>query len=264
MPRRHRAGCAGVIFHVLNRGAFQHRLFSQRAEYAAFIEVLTEGLTRFEVLLLALCVMPNHFHLVLVPRTDDALSRFMAWATTTHALRWRRACETSGQGAVYQGRFKSIPVQNDVHLMVLLWYVERNARRANLVTRAEDWPWSSASGQGGNCSGLPLAPWPILRPDNWLELVNSGEPPSGIDEIRLAIRKGRPFGEEQWQRETAIRLGLEHTLRDPGRPRRVSCQAFADASAGVDSTAGLILDRNGDQRQAGGSGSVLPVPNAFA
>lgn len=213
MPRRRRIGQGGFIFHVLNRGAFQNRLFSQRADYKAFIDVLGEGLERHPVQLIAFCIMPSHWHLVLLPLTDEALSQFMAWVTTTHAQRWRRARETTGQGAVYQGRFKSIPVQNDGHLLVLLWYVERNAVRAGLAPRAQDWQWSSAFAEGKNCCGLPLTPWPILRPPEWLTLVNSGEPPSGIEAIRTAIVRGQPFGDERWQAQTAATLGLEYTLR---------------------------------------------------
>jgi len=254
MPRRFQIGSGGFIFHVLNRGAFQTRLFSQKADYQAFINVLREALDRFPIRLLAFCIMPTHFHLVLCPLDDQALSRFMFWMTTVHAQRWRRARETAGQGAVYQGRYKAIPVQNDCHLLVLLWYVERNPVRAGLVSRAEEWRWSSATEHGGKCNGLSVAPWPILRPCDWLGLLNSGEPPSGIEAIRLAIVRGQPFGDERWQRETAVRLRLEHTLRGQGQRGMSIFPENPQGCTDQTSPVGLVFDPTEGQ-----SGNTLLV-----
>lgn len=82
--------------------------------------------------------MPNHFHLVLWPRTDDELPKFMAWLTTTHSKRWHAFRRTTGIGHVYQGRYKAFPVATDTHFLQLARYVERNPPRARLVSRAED------------------------------------------------------------------------------------------------------------------------------
>ena len=71
------------------------------------------------------CVMPNHWHLVLWPDKDGALSRFMAWLTLTHTQRWRAYYHNTGSGHLYQGRFQSFLVQNDEHLLTVCRYVER-------------------------------------------------------------------------------------------------------------------------------------------
>jgi putative transposase len=92
--------------------------------------------------------MPNHWHLLLWPRRDGELSEILRWITVTHTQRWHAHHRTAGTGPVYQGRFKSFPVQTDAHFLTVARYVERNALRAKLVPRAEDWQWSSIWRQG--------------------------------------------------------------------------------------------------------------------
>src|SRR5690349_16171191 len=118
---------------------------------------------------LAYCVMPNHWHLVLWPRRDEDLSRFMAWVTLTHTQRWHAYRQSAGNGHVYQGRFKSFPVQADEHFLTVCRYVERNALRAKLVDRAEGWRWSSVGRreQGRALATVWLTDWPVARPRRW-------------------------------------------------------------------------------------------------
>ena len=87
--------------------------------------------------------MPNHWHLLLWPRPDGELSEILQWITVTHTQRWHAHHHTAGTGSVYQGRFKSFPVQTDEHFLAVARDVERNALREKLVTRMEDWQWSS-------------------------------------------------------------------------------------------------------------------------
>ncbi len=98
---------------------------------------------RTPVRLLAYCLMPNHFHLVLWPREDGDLSDYMMWLLTAHVRRYHQHYHSSGH--VWQGRFRAFAIQDDVHLLTVLRYVERNPVRASLTERAEDWLWSSAS-----------------------------------------------------------------------------------------------------------------------
>src|SRR5687768_7448118 len=115
-----------MIYHVLNRANARRRLFASDADYAAFIAVLVEALRRWPgVRLLACCVMPNHWHLVVQPSADGEVSSFMRWLTQTHTQRWRHAKRTVGYGARYQGRYKAFVVEEDRHLLILCRYVER-------------------------------------------------------------------------------------------------------------------------------------------
>jgi putative transposase len=146
----------------------------------------------------------------------------MRWITVTHTQRWHAHRHTSGTGPVYQGRFKSFPVQTDEHFLTVARYVERNAVRAKLVTRAEEWQWSSLWRWARNDPKLLefLAEWPVERPSQWLHWVNEPERESELEDLRCGAQRGRPFGDEDWVIRTARRLGLESALRERGRPKQ--------------------------------------------
>jgi hypothetical protein len=97
-----------------------------------------------------------------------------------------------------------------------------NAVRAKLVERAEEWRWSSAYRAVRQDVKLTdfLSPWPLERPQNWIELVNEPDKTSELDELRLSTQRGRPFGSEDWMIDVAKQLGLEATLHPRGRPKR--------------------------------------------
>jgi putative transposase len=215
MPRRRRVFPAGMVFHVVNRSAKKARLFNTDSDYAGFEQVLSTALEREKVALFSYCVMPNHWHLLLSPLENRALSRFMHWLTTTHARRWRISRDTNGQGAVYQGRFKAVPVSSDRHFIWVCRYVERNALRASLVERAEEWMWSSVSSD--ESPRVKLSEWPVARPEGWLSLVNTPQTASELASFRNAVRTSEPYGDSEWKMAAFGRCG---PLR-PGRPRRV-------------------------------------------
>jgi putative transposase len=168
--------------------------------------------------LLAFCVMPNHWHLVLWPETDDALSDYMHWLTVTHAQRWHAAHGTGGTGPVYQGRFKSFPVQEDEHFLAVCRYVERNALRANLVSRAENWKWSSAWHWSNLSAQVSLSAWPLARPALWIDYLNEPQTEEELGAIRHNVSRGRPYGDHRWTRSAATALGLSSALQSRGRP----------------------------------------------
>ena len=105
------------------------RLFHKAEDYQAFERVLAEGLERYPVELLTYCVMPNHWHLVVRPKTDEALGRWMGWVGVTHVRRHHEHYHRRGGGHLYQGRFKSFPVSSDEHFLTLCRYVEANPPR---------------------------------------------------------------------------------------------------------------------------------------
>ncbi|MEO6112095.1 MAG: transposase, partial [Nitrospiraceae bacterium] len=84
MGRPLRAAPGGLVYHVLNRANGRQALFDDDGDYAAFERVLSEAQKRIAMRLLAYCVMPNHWHLVLWPHRDGDLSRFISWLTLTH------------------------------------------------------------------------------------------------------------------------------------------------------------------------------------
>jgi len=144
--------------------------------------------------------MPNHFHLVAWPSDDHELSGFMHWSTATHSKRWHSHRQTAGTGSVYQGRFKAFPVQTDPHFLAVCRYVEQNPLRAGLVSRAEDWEWSSLCDRCNNCDHIKLTEWPIPQPENWLDQVNHVES-TPVREIRTSVLRSVPYGSESWRKD---------------------------------------------------------------
>ena len=220
MPRIARAAEAGLIYHVLNRGNGRLRLFHKDADYAAFEQVLAEGLGRYPVDLLTYCLMPNHWHLVLRPRTDAALSQLMRWVGVTQVRRHHEHYRTRGGGHLYQGRYKSFPVQTESYFLTLCRYVEANAVSAGLVRRGETWPWGGLYARQRGGKPVVLCDWPVDLPANWLALVNEGLDERVLAQLRTCVNRGRPLGAETWVLRSARRLGLLSTLRKAGRPRR--------------------------------------------
>lgn len=218
MPRRPRVATGGYVYHVLNRAVGRGTLFESVEDYAAFEKVLEEAGDRIRMRLLAFCVMPDHWHLVLWPRKDGDLSEYMRWLTNTHTRRWHVAHGTAGTGPLYQGRFKSFPVEEDGHFFTVCRYVERNGLRANLVPSAEQWRWCSLWHRTHPCGLVTLARWPLACGERWLDYVNQAETEAELKALRRSAWSGTPFGDTVWQQRTARRLGLESTLRRPGRP----------------------------------------------
>jgi putative transposase len=220
MARRTRCADAGYVYHVLNRAVGRATLFNKATDYAAFEKVLRQAWERSAMRLLAYVVLPNHWHLVVWPQHDGELSIYAQWLTVTHVRRWHAHHHTGGTGPVYQGRFKSFPVQDDEHFFTVCRYVERNPRRANLVARAEAWRWSSLWHRCHHTAVPWLSAWPLAVPEPWLDYVNRAETESELAALRCSVVRGAPFGEATWQQQTAVVLGLESALRKPGRPSK--------------------------------------------
>jgi putative transposase len=220
MPRTARIAPGGLIYHVLNRAAGKMRLFSKDADFEAFQQIMIEAVDRHPIRILAYCVLPNHWHFVVWPEEDGQLTNFFRWLAHTHAMRWRVSRRTVGCGPLYQGRFKSFPVQSDDHLLTVLRYVERNPRSAGLVERAELWRWSSlwARTQGDDTIKGLLSPWPLHRPTDWKKRVNAALSAKELEPLRVSLARSRPYGDDEWIKQKASELRLEHTLRPEGRP----------------------------------------------
>jgi len=221
MPRRPRIAMGGQVFHVLNRRVGRLPLFKTPSEYAAFEAILQEAFLNTRVRIAAYCLMPKHWHLLLWPREDGELSEIMRWITVTHTQRWNSQRHTAGMGPIYQGRFRSFPIQTDDHFLTVARYVEANPLRAKLVPRAEEWRWGSlwCRAQEDPKYAAFLSEWPVKRPDLWRSFVNQAETLEGMFALRRSVQRGRPFGDPRWQKRMAKRLGLESTLRPRGRPK---------------------------------------------
>ncbi len=203
---------------MLNRGVGKMRLFRGKQDHEAFQRCLRETLELLPMRVLGYCVMSNHWHLVLWPQGDGDLAKFMLRLTISHVRRWLIHRGEVGTGHVYQGRYKSFPVQDDDHLATLCRYVERNPLRANLVKSCVDWPWSSA-GQLALPEQLkiPITKLPIPRRKDWVPWVD--QPQTAAEEAALSrcITESRPYGSERWLEKVKKTHGWREPLKR-GRP----------------------------------------------
>jgi putative transposase len=151
------------------------------------------------------------------------MTDFLRWLTHTHTMRWHAHYHTSGTGHLYQGRFKAFPVEQDEHLYSLLRYVERNPLRAGLVKASENWRWSSLSHRLlGLEPKIRLSGWPVKMPRDWLAHVNKPQTEAEVKALQRSMKRGTPYGSEEWQEKTAEKLDLDFTLRPRGRPRKAA------------------------------------------
>lgn len=223
MPRQARIVPGGIVYHVINRGVGCMTLFERAADYAAFERCLRHAQDIVPLPIFCYCIMPNHWHLVLRPQENGDLGAFMQRLTLTHARRWQENRHAHGTGHVYQGRYKSFPIQTDGHFLTVARYVERNAKRADLVKRAEEWRWCSlwrrVNPEGRSAEEMPcLAKWPTAIPPRWVRTVNAALSRAELETVRKCVNRGRPYGGERWVKRMTGELELESAFRPRGRP----------------------------------------------
>ena len=219
MPRIARGLADGLIYHVINRGNDRREIFHKPHDYEAFISIAKEAKTKFPVKIFAYCLMPNHFHMVLMPQIGQDLSKWMQWLMTSHVRRYHKHYGTSGHA--WQGRFKSFVIQKDGHLLMVLRYVEGNPVRAGLVKFAKDWPWSSHRERIDKNYNQLIDEIPFELPDEWAKYVDEPLTAKELEIFRKNVTRQSPYGSEEWQVQISKRLGLESTIRSRGRPRKI-------------------------------------------
>jgi putative transposase len=183
VPSRSVRIVAGFVYHVTNRAGPGLTFFDSRAAYRAFVNLIAETQAVRPTRLLAYCVMPNHWHLVLWPETDDAVERFVGRLSLTHAKRLHRWRGTSGP--VYPERYEAIPVESGKSLFRVIRYVERNPCAACLVPTPGAWHSSSASPG----SLIRLAEWPAPRPRDWQAYVETAIESAELEDIRRQLKR---------------------------------------------------------------------------
>lgn len=211
LPRIARGLADQAVYHVINRGNAKQVVFTCTRDYESFVNLLCQAKQRHPLKLLAYCVMPNHFHLIVQPEHGPDLSRFMQWLLTSHVRQHHHRYETSGH--VWQGRFKSFLIQEDSHLLVAMRYVERNPVRARLVNSAVAWRWSSHRESICREKRRLVDASPISLPKDWMEYVDQPLTNAELEDVRRSVNRQAPYGSSDWRTRMCNRHGLESTLR---------------------------------------------------
>jgi putative transposase len=193
MPRKRRIAPAGQTFHIINRGNEGRQLFFEAADYQRFLDLLVKGRHRYPIRIYSYCLIVNHFHFEIGSDRDGVISRYMQWVTSRYASDLRVRTATLGEGHIYQARFWSDPIENDLHFLNVQRYIEANPLEAKLVKRAEDWEWSSLWERTTRNRRI-LDESPVVLPANWIETVNMIDPPirSGSDPDRQPAATSGP------------------------------------------------------------------------
>jgi len=140
MARAWRIEYEGAFYHLLSRGNERRDIFIDDSDRRMFLDAVGEMSERFDVDIFAYVLMGNHYHLLV--RTQRAnLTRAMQWFGATYTSRFNYQHARSGH--LFQGRYKSIVLQNDAYVMQLSCYIHRNPLRAGVVRRLADYRWSS-------------------------------------------------------------------------------------------------------------------------
>jgi putative transposase len=215
----------GLVYHAFNRGNNSADVFFDDSDRVAFLEALVKTKEHYPFRLIGYCLMTNHFHLLLRPEDGQTISRILQSLTVTHTSRYHKRHQTSGH--VWQGRFKSPVIQDDLHLLVVLRYIEANPVRAKIVADPGEYRWSSFL-----CHGLgqedplisPFPEWEELgrsaaeRRKRWRSKVRARQSEAEVQSVRSSLQTGRPFGASEWTEQMAERLGIALVPRPRGRP----------------------------------------------
>ncbi|NKB59733.1 MAG: transposase [Alphaproteobacteria bacterium] len=214
MARLARVVAAGVPHHVTQRGNRRQPVFFGDDDYAAYLRLLADGCKAARVAVWGYCLMPDHVHLILVPKDPDGLRAALGEA---HRRYTRHINMREGwRGYLWQGRFASFPMDKP-YLLACARYVELNPVRAGLKRRARDWKWSSARAHlsGQDDSLVKVKPLLDLAPD-WAAFLRQGLDEDDRDAIRAAERTGRPLGSARFTKRLEKRLGRTLAKRKPG------------------------------------------------
>jgi putative transposase len=217
MARISRGLADGHFYHITNRGNGRQQIFLTDEDYAAFVKLMRDAAAKHEVSLYAYCLMPNHFHLLVAPSEAESLGRWMQWLMTSHVRRHHTHYRSSGH--VWQGRYKSFLVQDDVHLITVTRYIEGNPIRCGLATTASGWNWSSHIDRVSGDTRF-VKPLPTPLPKDWTKCVDEPMKASELERVRTSVRRQRPLGSPGWQMRICRELGLESTMNPQGRPAK--------------------------------------------
>ena len=219
MPRTARIVVPGIAHHVTQRGNRRQQTFFEISDYARYVDLVAEGCRDAGVEVLSWCLMPNHVHLVLRPRTADGLTQALSVAHQRYT--WVVNRRKGWQGHLWHSRFYSCPL-DDAHLRIAVRYVELNPLRARLVATPDAWRWSSANGRmtgRGDALVAPDRPIELRDIADWRAFLAQGIDDEAAERLRTHERKGLALGSDAFVTRVEDEIGRNLKRRPRGRPR---------------------------------------------
>ena len=186
-------------YHITNRGVARRTTFLDDEDYITFIALMKKGCAKYDVKVIAFCLMPNHFHLLVCSAVGKEVSLCVQWITSIYAKYFNRRYERRGH--LWQDRFYAKQVKDGLHLGVCWRYVEQNPVRAKLIGKAHEWKWSSAYMRSvGHRSRYLIEPywWGTSIMSTWWS--NEMLDLDLLDRIRRSLRKSISLEDEElWE-----------------------------------------------------------------
>ncbi len=204
--------------HVTQRGNRRQQTFFNEEDYHSYLGLMAEWCEARQVDIWAYCLMPNHIHLIALPKEKESLTLAIGEA---HRRYTRRINFREGwRGHLWQGRFSSF-IMDENHLIACTKYIEMNPVRAGLVQRARDWPWSSAKAHIREQDDLLVKVKPLLdmTEKRWSKFLNEYPEEAEIELLKKHERTGRPLGSQTFVKKVEILLGRFLQPQKAGRKR---------------------------------------------
>jgi len=221
MPRLARTVFVGIPHHITQRGNRRDDVFFIDEDYQIYLEWLHHYCRKHQLEILAYCLMTNHIHLVTVPSDVNSMQRVLKPLHMRYAQRINRIRKWNGH--FWQGRYFSSPL-DDRYMWAVIRYVELNPVRARMVTKAEDYRWSSAASHCGLRDDSVLSntrKWKKLhlQIDNWSAWLAEGDDPVDLTRVRRDTDKGLPCGSDLFIHNLETMIGRSLRFRPQGRPK---------------------------------------------
>lgn len=227
MPRTARAVVPGFPHHIIQRGHNKQDVFAEPGDFEYYLATLATFKEIYGVKVYAFCLMTNHVHLILQPGDDAAglgqLMKRLAGRQTRLVNRQEKR-----SGTLWEGRYKSSPIDTDAYLLACCRYVELNPVRAGVVAKPDDYPWSSFTQRIGKSTTYPwldshpcfdaLGTDEARRQSRYRDFVGAVVPAGEWDLIREAVQRGQLTGQERFVDRVARLVGRRIEHRRPGRP----------------------------------------------
>lgn len=230
MPRTGRVVLPGYPHHIVQRGHNRQAVFAESADYQYYIDTLGEFKDVYGIAVYAWCLMTNHVHLLLAPGDEVAGVGRLMKRLAGRQTRYRNRLETRS-GTLWEGRYKSSPVDTEHYLLACIRYIELNPVRAGMVATPEAYPWSSCRSRLGLASGScpdedpcyrALGPTPAARAARYRRFLRGAIPKEEWRVIRDALQRGQLTGSGRFAEEVGRILGRRIPNRGRGRPPRAS------------------------------------------
>ncbi len=141
MPYRRDVFAPGHYYHIYNRGAGREPLFFSQRNYEFCLHLIKRYQEQYEACVIAYCLMPNHYHLLLRQESEQPLSKFVSTLFNAYVQAVNR--EQNRKGTLFEGRFRHVWVDREEYLIHLCRYIHLNPVKANLASRPEDWTYSN-------------------------------------------------------------------------------------------------------------------------